>query len=64
LGVGSVGHCCVLLTGSPEPLSERLAAALLHGANEFWRERGRRPAILGTLEDLVQRGRLLPSNGP
>ncbi|WP_295437309.1 hypothetical protein [uncultured Thiodictyon sp.] len=65
LGAGTAGHCCVLLTGSPEPLSERLATALLHGANEFWRDRGRRPAILNTLEDLAQGGRLRPSDvGP
>ena len=62
LGADSAGHCCVLLTGSPEPLSERLATALFHGANEFWRDRGRRPAILGTLEALAQGGRLRPSD--
>jgi hypothetical protein len=66
LGTGTAGHCCVLLTGSPEPLSARLATALWRGAREFWRDRlGRRPTILGTLESLAQRSKILSSDiGP
>ncbi|WP_295454008.1 hypothetical protein [uncultured Thiodictyon sp.] len=63
LSADTAGHCCVLLTGSPEPLSARLATALWRGAKEFWRDhQGRRPAILNTLEDLAQQGRLRPSD--
>jgi hypothetical protein len=59
LGTGTAGHCCVLLTGSPEPLSARLAAALWRGAREFWQDRrGRRPAILGMLESLAFRSQI------
>ena len=62
LGKGTAGHCCVLLTGSPEPLSARLAIALWHGALEFWRDlRGRRPAILAKLESLAHRHQILSS---
>ncbi len=66
LGTGTAGHCCVLLTGSPEPLSTRLATALWRGAREFWRDRpGRRPTILGTLESLAHRSQVLSSEiGP
>ena len=39
--------CRVVLTGSPEPLSRRLLAALDAGASEFWQGRpGRRPQVL------------------
>ena len=66
LGKGTAGHCCVLLTGSPEPLSARLATALWRGAWEFWRNLpGRRPAILGKLETLALRSQILSSEiGP
>ncbi|MGB3918377.1 MAG: hypothetical protein WBL07_13160, partial [Thiothrix litoralis] len=47
-------HCRVFLTGSPEPLSKRLAAALLDGATAFF-SRGQRqlPLMLEQLRQLA-----------
>jgi hypothetical protein len=51
---GSWGHCYVLLTGTPEALSTRLAHALAEGASAFWAgRRGRTPAIVSEMRTLA-----------
>lgn len=50
---GSAGHCCVLLTGSPESLAKRLVEALADAAEAFWsKKRGRNPVVINELRDL------------
>lgn len=50
IGKASAGHCCALLTGSPEPLSKRLASALADAAATYWSNRsGRSPAVINEL---------------
>ncbi|QQZ28836.1 hypothetical protein HMY34_08770 [Thiothrix subterranea] len=47
-------HCRVFLTGSPEPLSKRLATALLDGATAFFsREQRRFPLVLEQIRQLT-----------
>ncbi|MEW6647427.1 MAG: hypothetical protein AB1450_09535 [Pseudomonadota bacterium] len=53
LSRNSQGHCYVLLTGSPEPLSKRLISALADSATNYWaNRRGRNPAIIDELQRL------------
>lgn len=53
---GTSGHCYVLLTGSPEPLSERLTMALAESAEAYWdNRRGRNPAIVDELKSLAKK---------
>jgi len=48
------GHCCLLLTGSPEPLARRLVSSGAEAAEVYWsRRRGRTPAIVGKLRELA-----------
>jgi hypothetical protein len=47
-------HCSILLTGSPEPLSKRLAIALLNGARSFFsHKKYSSRKIVGKLEKLA-----------
>jgi len=53
-GKDSLGHCYVLLTGSPEPLSSRLANALAESAASYWSNRpGRAPKVVKDLAALA-----------
>jgi len=52
----SSGHCYVLLTGSPEPLSRRLVAALAEAATAYWSKRlGKKPSIIKELHGLLRK---------
>ena len=56
------GHCCVLLTGSPEPLARRLTSALAEAAEQYWARRpGRSPAIVKKLAAATERSELSTS---
>lgn len=56
---GTGGHCVVLLTGSPEPLSRRLIQALADGAAAFWaNRRGRKPDVIEALWQLADQERV------
>lgn len=47
----SPGHCVAVLTGSPEPMGQRLVQALASAAEAFWqRRKGVKPAILTRLQ--------------
>jgi hypothetical protein len=55
-GKGSLGHCYVLLTGSPEPLSSRLANALAESAASYWANRpGPAPKVVKDLAALASK---------
>jgi hypothetical protein len=59
---GTQGHCCVLLTGSPEPLARRLTGALAEAAAQYWVcRRGRPPAIVTKLAAAAERAELSTS---
>ena len=50
----SPGYCRVLLTGSPEPLGQRIAQAIYAAALEIWSaKRGKNPAVLKKLEAIA-----------
>ena len=54
---GGRGFCCVALTGSPEPLAQRLLSAMLPAAEEFFRGRvGRSPNIIKELRNAQAAG--------
>lgn len=54
---GSRGFCCIALTGSPEPLAQRLVRAMLPAAETFFRgRRGRTPKVIEELRAAVARG--------
>ncbi|MDD9807340.1 MAG: hypothetical protein OXU34_03575 [Gammaproteobacteria bacterium] len=56
---GKSGHCMVLLTGSPEPLANRLAHSLEHAAREYWEgARGKRPNVLEELSGLARKKKI------
>ncbi len=60
---GTEGYCRVLLTGSPEPLSQRLVQALAGGALAFWAgRRGRPPRIVGDLQAAATSGHPVPAS--
>ncbi|MDO9141757.1 MAG: DUF6079 family protein, partial [Methylobacter sp.] len=50
---GSNAYCIVLLTGSPESLSQRFVDALYQAAVRYW-DKGRAPAIVQTLDQARQ----------
>lgn len=53
----SRGFCCVALTGSPEPLAQRLVRAMLPAAQAFFGGRpGRNPKVIEELRDAIARG--------
>ena len=51
----SAGHCCILSTGSPEPLARRLVSSAAEAAELFWSaKRGKKPTIIGNLKKLAE----------
>ena len=53
----SGGFCTIALTGSPEPLAQRLVRAMLPAAEAFFGgRRGRNPKIIEELRDSIARG--------
>lgn len=52
---GAFEHCRVLLTGSPEPLSKRLAQALWQGAVEYFGQKSGAPDIISALKTLSEK---------
>lgn len=54
---GGRGFCCIALTGSPEPLAQRLVRAMLPAAESFFRGRpGRTPKVVEELKAAISRG--------
>ena len=52
------GFCCVALTGSPEPLANRLVRAMLHAAETFFSGRpGRNPKVIDEIRDAAKKER-------
>ena len=53
------GFCCVALTGSPEPLANRLVRAMSLAAESFFdQQRGRKPKIIQELRDSTEKSGL------
>lgn len=51
----SEGYFRVLITGAPEPLTQRIVKALSAAAEDYWsRRKGKKPGILGKLRNLSQ----------
>lgn len=54
---GGRGFCCIALTGSPEPLAQRLVRAMLPAAEMFFRGRpGRTPKVVEDLKGAIACG--------
>ena len=54
---GGEGFCCIALTGSPEPLANRLMRAMLHAAESFLGgRRGRAPKVIEEIRAAAKRG--------
>ena len=59
LAKGGVGHCCILLTGSPEPLARRLMKCTAEAAEAFWSRRpGRTSGVVAELKKLADQKNL------
>lgn len=50
-----LGHCVVLITGSPEPLSKRLVHSLFQAVKSYWPQGSNLPKVLEDLESLTQK---------
>ena len=52
---GTLGHCTVLLTGSPESLGRRLVQVLAEKSSSIWNEnKGQRPDIVDQLNKMAE----------
>jgi len=50
-----LGHCNVLITGSPEPLSQKLVATLVKAAEDYWPKNKNHPKSIKVLKTLSKK---------